>query len=866
MSDTIENIRKELAKKERSIADLIRYIGTLNDDNPNYSLLLGSGCSITSDVRSAFQLIKEWKLDIYNSSKGENPKSEEDLESFFKGESWYNDRNPYSSLFEKKFDLPRQRRMFIEKEVRDKIPSIGYSYLIKLVENNFFKTLFTTNFDDLLNEAFYQFSSQRPLVCAHDSAIGSITVTSKRPKIIKLHGDYLFDDIKSTLRETESLEENIKNKFVEFAKDYGLIIIGYGGNDRSIVDILTYLLKSEDYFKHGIYWCLREDSIVNDDLKKMFWKDKVYFVVINGFDELMAEMNYVLNKGVLPIDNNILNESKIKLIEKLTRNDKLKDTNSEIIKRDCKKLLNSRNKSIIDDFFKYLDDRLDNEDSPERHKGFVKDENKKDLNDSDRKVFNSIQQLSLNKEYKTALDEIDSKLKEKKINNNLKIKLLEYKADILEKEHVKNKDQIILIYDELIEVDSRNIQYYLGIINATNDFDKKIECIDKAIKKRPYVALLYYHKARIILDRYDELFKKDEVSYKIEDILSIVDKGISINPSIENKSWSLKCTLLKRKYATNKDDLILEIESILEILEKQNKYHPYYISEYINLCQIREDEKTAIFKYIITTIDNLKSQGEYNYIETVEFRLLHLYADFGEKELLEERISYIEDSYNVDEGFFYLKARYYFEVFNRLDEAIAILESIKDKDEKIYDRLGFYYLYKGDIKNAEDILLKYYDDFSLEIDILDRKKDYSNLRTLLEKKLSLDPYNLNYIIAFSYMLLQEEKYREAENFIFKYLNGSDYSEGVLLINYYLSENKLNKKITDKINEKFINYKGERSHIEKAAAYALLNNEKEMISFLKKAIHKDNYYRYIVKDWPVFKNYRDNPKFLEIIEK
>ncbi len=80
-------------------------------------------------------------------------------------------------------------------------------------------------------------------MCAHDSSINSITITSSRPKIIKLHGDYLFDDLKSTVRETESLEINMKNKLVEFSKDYGMIIVGYSGNDRSILEVLTNLLK-----------------------------------------------------------------------------------------------------------------------------------------------------------------------------------------------------------------------------------------------------------------------------------------------------------------------------------------------------------------------------------------------------------------------------------------------------------------------------------------------------------------------------------------------------------------------------------------------------------------------------------------------
>ena len=113
-----------------------------------------------------------------------------------------------------------------------KLPSIGYAYLVDLVNKGHLSTFFTTNFDDLLQEAFYQFSGKRPIMCAHDSSVQSISITSTRPKIIKLHGDYLFDDIKSTLRETESLEQNIKEKLIQFCKEFGLIVIGYSGSDR----------------------------------------------------------------------------------------------------------------------------------------------------------------------------------------------------------------------------------------------------------------------------------------------------------------------------------------------------------------------------------------------------------------------------------------------------------------------------------------------------------------------------------------------------------------------------------------------------------------------------------------------------------
>ncbi len=198
----VEELGKQLQSKRRTAQDLARFISTRTDYNPNYTVLLGAGCSITSGVRSASELTKVWRDELCPGIT-----DIENQRQYLKQNcgNWYDPNREYSSLFEKKYDLQRQRRMFVEKEVSGKTPSLGYAYLTALVSQAYFNTVFTSNFDDLINEAFYLYSEQRPIVCAHDSSINSITVTSKRPKVIKLHGDYLFDDIKATTRETESL-------------------------------------------------------------------------------------------------------------------------------------------------------------------------------------------------------------------------------------------------------------------------------------------------------------------------------------------------------------------------------------------------------------------------------------------------------------------------------------------------------------------------------------------------------------------------------------------------------------------------------------------------------------------------------------
>src|SRR5690606_28817568 len=128
-----------------------------------------------------------------------------------------------------------------------------------------------------------------------DSSIRSVRLTSRRPKIIKLHGDFLFDNIKNTVSELESLEQNMKDKFRQFGNEFGLIVIGYSGNDRSIMDSLSSMLKSDDMFPHGVYWCVREGQEVNMSVERLARFPKLKLVTISGFDEFFAELHSSLD-------------------------------------------------------------------------------------------------------------------------------------------------------------------------------------------------------------------------------------------------------------------------------------------------------------------------------------------------------------------------------------------------------------------------------------------------------------------------------------------------------------------------------------------------------------------------------------------
>lgn len=271
---------------------LINIIKNTRDHHPNFVLMLGAGSSYSSGVKTTTQMIGDWRRSYHKMYCPSNIT----FDDFLNKEYWYNTPEEYSILFEKLYDQPSQRREYIETLVSKSNPSWGYIYLVNLLRMKVFNTVFTTNFDDLLNEACYQFSNEvRPLVCAHDSSIRSIRITSNRPKIIKLHGDYLFDNIKNTMRELESLEQNTVDKFKQYASEFGFVIIGYSGNDRSIMDTFNTLLKYDYNFPHGIYWCTIEGAPISKAVDLLRRHTKVSLITIKGFDEFFAELNSELS-------------------------------------------------------------------------------------------------------------------------------------------------------------------------------------------------------------------------------------------------------------------------------------------------------------------------------------------------------------------------------------------------------------------------------------------------------------------------------------------------------------------------------------------------------------------------------------------
>ena len=849
MSNILES---ELKHKKRTIDDLVRFIKTNAGNSYKYNLLLGAGCSITSGIRSAKELSEDWLKDIYIAHHPEVKKdncSLKDAREFLKKEEngyWYNPNHEYSCLFEKRFDLPSQRRSFVEKEVGGKFPSIGYAYLIRLIEKHCFNTIFTTNFDDLLNEAFHLFTDSeynddegrdmmRPIVCAHDSSVKSISVTSERPKIIKLHGDYLFDDIKSTERETESLEENIRSKFVEFCKDFGLIVVGYSGNDRSVMDVINMLLKNDDYLKNGLYWCVRKDDDLSDELRKLLWKERVYYVYIDGFDELFAELYRSISEGdcsPLPISLPHKNEL---IINRLVQNEKLQKSESPIIKDEIEHLNKEIKKYSLFNNMKAI---------------MLPDGENKDFQGysfEETSILFEIDSLAEAKQYEDALSKTTEHLKDDNLSYEFKEQLLRNAARFSKR--LDKMEDAINYCNKLINLNPNKINSYYfkdGILTKLSDRnDNMRECIEK----NKYCYECYETLTDLELTLLSKTYTKEDNRDDIQlHLMEDLKTGLIINPHLENECFQTHFSFLSTYRTTIRQDWLNVCRNdILAKAQAQNPDHPlcfYYRRKLIKIDSPSDQAKKEGFEDLWK---ELSEKVEFNFDRYIA-SIIPLLEDVTPDQ---DKIDFIKAQFEKNKERLRKSARFQRELSNfysvrcgEFSKAQKIVCNIPDDKINMDDLLAlrFYGEMLGDCSIAKKTMQRVKSDFSIaqqhKIDHILAEMDGDFEKSLRALDM-MDNYSRCQYDNFTdrvYTLLELKEYKKAYDLSNQMLNDitdPNDRQACDLINYEIARKFTDKNIRPAVLNSIISSTNNSTNT-KVAANLLLGNFEEA----KKLISKD----------------------------
>lgn len=278
---------------ERAITNLgfLSEFGRRHEQMPDrpFCWILGSGASVQSRIPSGALLVQQWLTEMYEMENAEAIPIErwataENLG--IDGFQYARAANFYPWVYHRRFhEYKEHGYAALEKIMERAEPSFGYSVLAQIMATTSHKVAITTNFDNLLADALSIYTQTFPLVCGHESLTGYIRPEMRRPLIAKIHRDLLLAPL-SNPEEISRLPGEWDAALKKIFSRFTPIVIGYGGNDGSLMNFLATL----DPIEGGIFWCHRHGSQIERAILAVVERHKGKLVPIAGFDELMLQL------------------------------------------------------------------------------------------------------------------------------------------------------------------------------------------------------------------------------------------------------------------------------------------------------------------------------------------------------------------------------------------------------------------------------------------------------------------------------------------------------------------------------------------------------------------------------------------------
>ena len=268
-------------------------IGAINDQvlERSFAFVLGAGASVSSGIPSGATLAEAWLREMFERTSQEGIDLAAWIErggSGIAGLTLDNVAEFYSQIFERRFRGDRESGYaYLEAMMEGREPSLGYSLLAEVMKDTRHKVVITTNFDNLLSDALAIHAYKPPLIVGHETLTGFVRPSQRRPLVAKIHRDLLYAP-KNDVNGVNDLEQGWHDALKRLFQNHTPIVIGYGGNDGSLMGFLERLEPGSIVGR--MYWCQRTGSPPRQLVDKVVSKHTGVFVPISGFDEFMLRL------------------------------------------------------------------------------------------------------------------------------------------------------------------------------------------------------------------------------------------------------------------------------------------------------------------------------------------------------------------------------------------------------------------------------------------------------------------------------------------------------------------------------------------------------------------------------------------------
>ncbi|WP_218191228.1 SIR2 family protein [Enhydrobacter aerosaccus] len=205
----------------------------------------------------------------------------------------------YAGLFEAVYPAESDRRAFLDAKLSGAKPSYGHLALAALMRGQGARLVWTTNFDPLVADScakiFGTTGTLTSVALDAPDLAQQVIDEGRWPVEVKLHGDFRSRRLKNTNDELRQQDSQLRQLLVDACARFGLVVAGYSGRDRSIMDTLDEAASRSGAFPAGLFWLHRGDDLPLPRVRALLARAaangiQAVLVRIENFDEALRDI------------------------------------------------------------------------------------------------------------------------------------------------------------------------------------------------------------------------------------------------------------------------------------------------------------------------------------------------------------------------------------------------------------------------------------------------------------------------------------------------------------------------------------------------------------------------------------------------
>jgi hypothetical protein len=234
-----------------------------------FAWFLGAGASRSAGLPTAVDILWDMKRRFYCREENQdvdrqdlqNEAIQQRIQSFMESRGFPKlwEAGEYEKYFELIFGADREKQraylrgiLGLEKATL----SVGNRVLGALVTSGLAPAVFTTNFDDVVESSVAEVGGKALSAFHIEGSHNALSALKQEefPIYCKLHGDFRYDSLKNLATDLKAQNEELALTLRNSCNRFGLIVCGYSGRDKSIMDMLRAVLDTTNPYPHGVFW------------------------------------------------------------------------------------------------------------------------------------------------------------------------------------------------------------------------------------------------------------------------------------------------------------------------------------------------------------------------------------------------------------------------------------------------------------------------------------------------------------------------------------------------------------------------------------------------------------------------------------